>query len=51
MNKQKFPRLNAVEWVEFYWLLLTNPVFRAAPNKRKAYFEHRLGKIYTTPCL
>jgi hypothetical protein len=51
MNKQNFPDLKPLDWVEFGWLLVTNPVFRAATNKRKAYFEHRLGKIYTTPCL
>jgi hypothetical protein len=51
MNKQKFPPLKPAEWVEFCWLLLANPVFRAAPDRRKAYFEYRLGTIYTTPCL
>jgi len=39
---------NSLEWIEYYWLLLSDPVFRAAPDKRKAYFEYRLGKQYDT---
>ena len=38
------------EWVEFYWLLLSNPAFQSARHKRKAYFEYRLAKIYSLPC-
>ena len=38
------------QWIEFYWLIATNATFRAAPNKRRAYYEHRLGKFYTSPC-
>lgn len=37
-------------WIEFTWLLICNPTFQACPDKRKAYFEHRLAKIYNTPC-
>jgi hypothetical protein len=44
-------RFKLSEWLEFHWLWLTNSVFRAAPDKRKAYFEHRLGKIYSALCL
>ena len=50
MNKIKLPPAKLVEWVEFCWLLATNPTFQAAPDKRKAYFEHQLGKIYTARC-
>ena len=47
MNKLKLTPVKFGEWVEFCWLLATNPTFQAAPDKRKAYFEYRLGKIYT----
>ena len=50
MNKEKFPPTNLREWAEFCWLFAVSPAFRSAPNKRKAYFEHRLGKIYSLPC-
>jgi hypothetical protein len=50
MKKSKIPPANLTEWIEFCWLYVASPVFRAAPNKRKAYFEHRLGKIYNLPC-
>jgi hypothetical protein len=50
MNKIKLPPAKLVEWIEFCWLLATNPTFQAAPNKRKAYFEYQLGKIYTARC-
>ena len=50
MNKPKLSPAKLVEWVEFCWLLATNPTFQAAPDKRKAYFEYRLGKIYSMRC-
>jgi hypothetical protein len=50
MKRQKFPPKNLREWAEFCWLFAVDPVFRSAPNKRKAYFEYRLGKIYSLPC-
>jgi len=50
MNKIKLPPAKLLEWVEFCWLLATNPTFQAAPNKRKAYFEYQLGKIYASQC-
>jgi hypothetical protein len=50
MKKGTFPPSNLGQWVEFCWLLVINPTFRAARNKRKAYFEYRLGKIYNLPC-
>jgi hypothetical protein len=50
MKKSKIPPAKLSEWIEFCWLYVASPVFRAAPNKRKAYFEHRLGKIYNLPC-
>jgi hypothetical protein len=50
MKKAKLPPTSLREWIEFCWLVVTNPVFRAAPDKRKAYFEYRLGRIYSVPC-
>jgi hypothetical protein len=49
MNNTKHPPTGLVDWVEFCWLLLTNPTFRASHDKRKAYFEHRLAVQYNTP--
>ena len=37
-------------WFEYCWLVLTNQTFKAAPDKRKAYYEYRLGKVYNLPC-
>ena len=37
-------------WFEYCWLLITNPTFKAAPDRRKAYYEYRLGKVYNMPC-
>ena len=50
MNKLKLPPAKLGEWVEFCWLLVSNPTFQATHNKRKAYFEYQLGKIYTAHC-
>lgn len=50
MKKIKIPPVKLTEWVEYCWLLVSNPTFQAARNKRKAYFEYRLGKIYSAPC-
>jgi hypothetical protein len=50
MKRSRIPPVKLTEWVEFCWLYVINAGFRAAPNKRKAYFEHRLGKIYNLPC-
>ena len=49
MHKKLHPR-GLKQWLEFYWLIATNPVFRASPDKRKAYYEYRLGKYYSAPC-
>jgi len=50
LRRVKIPPANAREWVEFYWLLIVNPTFRKSPDRRKAYFEYRIGKIYNCPC-
>src|ERR1041384_3551847 len=49
MKMTKTPPANLSDWVEFCWLLLVDPTFQATRAKRKAYFEYRLGKLYTTP--
>lgn len=49
MKNVQHPPANLSEWVEFCWLLISNPAFQACPNKRKAYFEHRLAMQYNTP--
>jgi hypothetical protein len=46
---KKIPPAKLAEWVEYCWLLLSNPSFQAARDKRKAYFEYRLAKLYNTP--
>jgi hypothetical protein len=38
------------QWVEFCWLLFANPTFQKSSDKRRAYYEYRLGKIYNSPC-
>jgi hypothetical protein len=50
MQRKTLPPATLAQWLEFCWLLLSNPSFQSAPNKRKAYFEHRLGKLYNRPC-
>ena len=40
-----------LRWIEYGWLLVSNPTFRAAGDKRRAYFDYRLSKIYSNPCL
>jgi len=50
MKRSRMPPVKLSDWIEFCWLYVVSPVFRSAPNKRKAYFEHRLGKIYNLPC-
>ena len=50
MKRSRRPPVKVSDWIEFCWLYVVSPVFRSAPNKRKAYFEHRLGKIYNLPC-
>ena len=49
MKKTNTSPAKLSDWVEFCWLLLVNPTFQSSRDKRKAYFEYRLGKLYTTP--
>jgi hypothetical protein len=37
-------------WVEYCWLLVSNPSFQAARDKRLAFYEYQQGKVYNTPC-
>jgi hypothetical protein len=43
-------RAKLAGWFEYCWLVMTNPTFKAAPDRRKAYYEYRLGKVYNLPC-
>ncbi len=40
----KYPPYHWYEWFEFFWLWIADPTFQHTPDKRKAYFEFRLGK-------
>jgi hypothetical protein len=33
--------------VEYCWLLLTNPTFQAARDKRMAFYQYQVGKYYS----
>ena len=47
MSRRKHPRIKKFSvWLGFHWLRLFNPTFRSHPDKRKAYFEHRLSKTF-----
>lgn len=43
-------RMKLVRWIESCWLLVSNPTFLHTRDKRRAYYENRLGKIYDLPC-
>ena len=36
--------------IEYCWLLLTNPTFQAARDKRLAFYQHQVGKYYSQIC-
>ena len=36
--------------IEYCWLLLTNPTFQAARDKRLAFYQYQQGKGYSNPC-
>lgn len=48
--KRQHPPHGLIQWIEFYWLILTSRAFRAAPDKRKAYFEHCVAKSFRYRC-
>ena len=37
-------------WVEFGWLLVSNPSFQAARDKRLAFYQYQQSKGYSNPC-
>jgi len=39
-----------VRWLEYHWLLVSNPTFQHSRDKRQAYYDYRLSKIYNMPC-
>ena len=45
-HPEKYPPYHWYEWFEFFWLWIANPTFQHSPDKRKAYFEFRLGKHF-----
>lgn len=47
MRKGKGPPHNWKQWLEYFWLFLSDPTFRQARNRRRAYYEHRLAKSIT----
>jgi hypothetical protein len=49
MKKIK-PTAKLPGWVEFCWLLVSNPSFQAARDKRLAFYEYQVGKRYANPC-
>ena len=49
MKKVK-PTAKLAKWIEICWLLASNRSFQAARDKRKAFYENKLGKRYNTPC-
>jgi hypothetical protein len=36
--------------IEYCWLLLTNPTFQAARDKRLAFYQHQVSKYYSQIC-
>ena len=49
MKKIK-PTAKLVGWIEFCWLLVSNPIFQAAHDKRRAFYEYQMAKHHSTPC-
>lgn len=43
-DAMKGPPNSLMQWIEYYWLILSNPTFRTARNRRKAYYEHCLAR-------
>ena len=43
-------RVKLVRWVEYCWLMVSDPTFQRARDKRQAYYDYRLSKIYNMPC-
>ena len=39
-TRKIFPPLGVLQWLEFSWLSIADPRFRATRFKRKLYFEH-----------
>ena len=39
-----------LRWLEYGWLLVSNPTFLHTRDKWQAYYDYRLSKFYNTPC-
>lgn len=44
MKSRKGPPHTLKQWLEYYWLIMSNPTFRNARDRRRAYYEYRLAK-------
>ena len=44
MKKTPGPPHTWKQWLEYFWLILSNPTFRESKNRRRAYYEYRLAK-------
>jgi hypothetical protein len=49
MGKRGGPPSNFKQWMEFFWLWMSDSTFRNSHNKRKAYYEHCLAKSISRP--
>jgi hypothetical protein len=43
---EKLPPHGLLQWVEFCWLSVANPRFRATRQKRKLYFERCMTRSF-----
>ena len=50
MQESEPLRAKLVRWIGSCWLLVSSPTFLHAQDKRRAYYDYRLGKIYSMPC-
>jgi hypothetical protein len=39
-----------IGWIEYCWLLVSDPSFQAARDKRLAFYQYQVGKHYNNPC-
>jgi hypothetical protein len=49
MSRAKGPPNNWRQWIEYFWLIMSNPTFRTSRDRRKAYYEHCLARGLNRP--
>ena len=49
MKRRGKPPYSLLQWVEFLWVSMMHPAFKASRDKHKTYYEYRLAKSYQTP--